>query len=96
MENIKQYLIKEATSETIAKEREIQDSEQELAVLGARLKLENKILGMQDLQERLKEDFKYSAQALESMLAQEQHKNTELKKELEMLKYRKAVLESQF
>ncbi len=96
MTNIKQHLIEEATNNISAKEREIQESDQELAVLGAKLKVENKTLNMQDLKEHLKEDFKYSAQALEGMLAQEQQRNTELKKDLEMLKYRKAVTESQF
>ena len=96
MTNIKQHLIEETTNNIAAKEREIQGSDQELTVLGAKLKVENKTLGMQDIKEHLKEDFKYSAQALEGMLAQEQHRNTELKKELEMLKYRKAVIESQF
>ena len=96
MTNIKQQLIEEDTNSITAKEREIHESEQELAILGARLKVENKTLSMQDLQEHLKEDFKYSAQALEDILAQEQQRNTELKKELEMLKYRNAVLKSQF
>ena len=96
MTNIKQHLIEETTNDITTKEREIHESDQELTVLGAKLKVENKTLGMQDLKEQLKEYFKYSAQALEGMLAQEQQRNTELKKELEMMKYRKAVLESQF
>ena len=96
MTNIKQHLIEEATNNITAKEREIHESDQELTVLGAKLKVENKTLGMQDLKEHLREDFKYSAQALEGMLAQEQQRNTELKKELDMMKYRKAVTESQF
>ena len=96
MTNIKQHLIEETTNNITAKEREIHESDQELTVLGAKLKVENKSLGTQDLKEHLREDFKYSAQALEGMLAQEQQRNTELKKELEMMKYRKAVLESQF
>ena len=96
MTNLKQHLIDEAANNITAKEREVHESDQELTVLGAKLKVENKTLGMQDLKEHLKEDFKYSAQALEGMLAQEQQRNTELKKELEMMKYRKAVLESQF
>jgi len=96
MTNLKQHLIDEATNNITAKEREVHESDHELTVLGAKLKVENKTLGMQDLIEHLKEDFKYSAQALEGMLTQEQQRNTELKKELEMLKYRKAVLESQF
>ncbi len=96
MTNIKQHLIEETTNNISAKEREIQESDQELAVLGAKVKVENKTLGMQDIKKHLKEYFKYSVQALEGMLAQEQQRNAELKKELEMLKYRKAVIESQF
>ena len=96
MKNIKQQLIEGVTGEIATKEREIQESDQELKILNARLKVENKTLGMQDIKEYLREDFKYSAQALEGVLAQEQQKNTELKKELEMLKYRKPVTESQF
>jgi hypothetical protein len=96
MTNLKQHLVEEIAKEITAKEREIQESDQELVVLGAKLKVENKTLNMQDLKEHLKEDFKYSAQALEGMVTQEQQRNAELKKDLEMLKYRKAVTESQF
>lgn len=96
MKNIKQQLVEEIAKNITAKEREIQESDHELEMLGAKLKVENKTLGMQDLKEHLKEDFKYSAQALEGMVAQEQQRNAELKKDLEMLKYRKAVTESQF
>lgn len=96
MKNTKQHLVEEITNEITAKEREIQESDHELEMLGAKLKVENKTLNMQDLKEHLKEDFKYSAQALEGMVAQEQQRNAELKKDLEMLKYRKAVVESQF
>ena len=96
MTNLKQHLIEEATNNITAKEREINESDQELTVLSAKLKVENKTLGMQDIKEHLKEDFKYSAHALDGMVTQEQERNTELKKELEMMKYRKAVLESQF
>lgn len=96
MTNIKQNLIEEIKNEIVAKEREIQESDHELEMLNAKVKVENKTLGMQDLKEYLKEDFKYSAQALVGMLAQEQQRNAELKKDLEILKYRKAVVESQF
>ena len=96
MKNIKQQLIEGATSEIAAKEREIQESDQELEILSARLKVENKTLGMQDIKEHLKEDLKYSLQALEDMLAQEQQGSTQLKKELEVLTYRKEVIQSQF
>lgn len=96
MKNIKQQLVEEIVNNITAKEQEIQESDHELEMLGTKLKVENKILGMQDLKEYLKEDFKYSAQALEGMVAQEQQKNAELKKDLEMLKYRKAVVEIKF
>ena len=96
MTNTKQRLIEDITKETATKEQEIQESDNELEMLSAKLKVENKTLGMQDLKENLKEDFKYSTQALEGMLTQEQQRNAELKKEFEMLKYRKAVTESQF
>ena len=96
MKNTKQHLVEEIKNEILANEREIQESDHELEMLGAKLKVENKAPGMQDLKEHLKEDFKYSVQALEGMVAQEQQRNAELKKDLEMLKYRKAVVESQF
>lgn len=96
MENLKQHLIEEITNNITAKEQEIQELDHELGMLNAKVKVENKTLGMQDLKEHLREDFKYSAQVLEGMLAQEQNRNSELKKDLEMLEYRKAVLESQF
>jgi multidrug resistance efflux pump len=96
MKNLKQHLIDQAVAEIAAKENEIKESDEELAVLGARLKVEKKTLGMQDLKEHLKESFTYSLQGLETVITQDQQQNTELKKDLEMLKYRKAVIESQF
>lgn len=96
MKNLKQHLIEGATNEISAKEREIQESDEELEILGAKLRVENKTLNMQDIKDDLKKDFKYSAQALEGMVVQEQQRNSELKKDLEMLKYRKSVIESQF
>jgi hypothetical protein len=96
MKNLKQHLIDQAASEISTKENKIKESDEELAVLGARLKVENKTVGMKDLKDHLKEDFTYSIQALNGMVTQEQHRNAELKKDLEMLKYRKAIIESQF
>lgn len=96
MTNIKQHLIDEAVNEITVKEREIQESDKELEILNARLIVEKKAEGMKDIKEHLKEDFKYSIQALESMIVMEQNKNFTLKKDMEMLKYRKAVIESQF
>lgn len=96
MKNLEQHLIDQATSEITAKENDIKVSDQKLAVLSARLKVEKKTLGMQDLKEHLKEGFTYSLQGLETVITQEQQQNAELRKDLEMLKYRKAVIESQF
>lgn len=96
MTNIKQHLIDEAVNEITVKEREIQESDKEIEILNAKLTVEKKAEGMKDIKEDLKEDFKYSIQALESMIVMEQNRNSELKKEMEMQKYRKAVIESQF
>jgi len=96
MKNIKKNLIDETANEITAKEQEIQESDRELEILSVKIKVENKALGMQDLREDLEEDFEYSVQALESMLVQEQRRNIELKKDLEILKYRREVIESQF
>lgn len=96
MKNLKQHLIDQAMADIAAKEHEIKESDEELSLLNARLKVEKKTIGMQDLKDHLREDFTYSIQALEGMVTQEIHRNAELKKELEMLKYRKAVTESQF
>jgi len=96
MNNVKQHLLEEIAIEISAKEREIQHSDDEVDVLNAKIRVENKILQMKDLKEHLREDYKYSAQALADMLAQEQQRNAELKKDLEILEYRKAVVESKF
>lgn len=96
MKNLKQHLIDQATAEITTKENNIKVSDEELAVLGARLEVEKKTVGMQDLKEHLKESFTYFLQGLEIVIAQEQQQNAELKKDLEMLRYRKAVIESQF
>ena len=51
---------------------------------------------MQDIPENLKEDFKYSVLALEDMITMEQKRSSELEKDMEVLRYRKAVIGSQF
>ena len=96
MTNLKQLLIDELKNQIPSKEQEIKESDKELEVLGAKLKVEKKTLDMEGINENLKEDFKYSVQALESMIIMEQNRNSELKKEMEMLKYRKDVIDSQF
>ncbi len=96
MKNTKQKLIEGIDNRIIRKEKEIKESDEELETLNTDLKVENKALNMDDIKEYLKEDFKYSALALEDMILMEENKNSELKKELEVLKYRKEVIKSQF
>ncbi len=96
MKNIKQQFIDDTEKEIINKDREIKESDEELEILNAKLKVENRSLSMDDIKENLKEDFKYSILALENMITMEENKNSEYKKELEILKYRKAVIKSQF
>ena len=92
MPNQKQYLIDETKKQIEEATEEIKKSDVEIEVLGANLKVENKMSGMEDIPEELKEDVKYSIQALENMLAMEKNRNEELKKELKMLQYRKQVI----
>lgn len=96
MQNLKQHLIDEIAGFIANKEREAKESDDELAVLNAKRKVEEKALTMDNLKEELREDFVCSVQVVENMIAMEESRNQELKKDLEMLKYRKAVIESQF
>lgn len=96
MINLKQHLIEETEDDISTKEQEIKESNEELAILNAKLKVEKKSVEMKDIEEDLKEDFTYSIQALENIIMMEENKNFELKKELNMLKYRKDVIKSQF
>ena len=48
MKNLKQYLLDQAAAEIAAKENDIKVSDRELAVLGARLKVEKKTFGELD------------------------------------------------
>lgn len=95
MVHIKQRLMEETQRSITAGETEIKKSDEELELLGAKLTVEKKALGMQDIPDGLKEDFEYSVQALKDMIIMEENRNAELKKELEVLKYRKAVIASQ-
>jgi len=92
MINLKQYLIEDTNKKIKEIEEEIKKSDEESALLEAKLKVENKMSNMKDIPEEIEEDVKYSAQALESMFFVEKNKNTELKKELELLRYRKQVI----
>jgi len=92
MENKKQYLAEENKKEIERTNEEIKKSDEELEVLEARLKIEKKFSEMEDIDGNIKEDIKYSVQALEDMILMEKDKNSELKKDLQILIARKQVI----
>lgn len=92
MESIKQRLINDTIKELAEREEEIKKSDEELGLLGARLKVENKFAEMRDIPPEITEDVKYSVQALENMIVMEENRNAELKRDFEILRYRKQVI----
>ena len=92
MEMMKQHLIDETKRQIETVEKEIAESGREIKMLEAKLKVENKFSEMLDLKEDLEEDVKYSLIALRDMLMMEQNRNAELKKEIEILRYKGQVI----
>lgn len=92
MANSKQYLIEDTDKKIKEAEEEIKKSKQELEILESKLKVEKKLSEMKDISEEIKEDVKYSVQAIESMMLMEKNRNVELKKDLKMLESRKQVI----
>ena len=92
MENLKQYLIEDTNKKIKETEEEVRNSDEELKVLEAKLKVEEKFLEIKDIPEGIKEDIKYSVEAIKGMIQMEKDKNGELKKEFEILRYRKQVI----
>jgi len=95
MQDYKWELMDKFDSEISALEKEFRESSEDLRLSRARLVVEKKSRDMQDA-DNLREDFEYSVQAIESIIAMDQNRNEELKNGLEMAKYRRAVLETQF
>lgn len=75
MSNLKQILIENVSNEIVDKEQEVRDSDGELAVLRAKIKVEVQTLKMDDLEEYLKPEFEYSLSSLKSELAMEEEIN---------------------
>lgn len=92
MNELKERMLEDVKSAISATEEEIKKSDDELAVLNAKVRVEKKIMNKKEISAELKEDFKYSVIALESLIIMEEKKNLELKKELEMAKLRQAFL----
>ncbi len=93
MANLKQRLVEDTKRAIAANREEVKQSDDELAILEARLKVEKRFYAMKDIDKGLKEDVKYSVQALEAMLAMERNRNAELKKDARILEYRSRVIE---
>lgn len=93
MKNKKQYLMGVVDREILKCEKEIKESDKELESLGLRLKVEKELIKVNNLEEDIKEDIKYSTIALESMITMEENRNRDFKKEFRMAKYRKGVIE---
>ena len=92
MEDLKQQLLDDTIRGVKEKEEEIEKSNKEIEFLEARVKVEKRFFELKDIKEEMKEDVKYSLQALESMVMMEKERNSELRKESELLRVRKQVI----
>jgi len=93
MKNLKQRLIDETKKGLVRMKAEIKQSDEELEILDARLKIEKKFYEVKDIEKDLKEDIKYSVAALEDMIAMELDRNAELKKDAKISAYRLTMIE---
>lgn len=96
MKNIKQQLLDDTINELKEKEIEIEKSDEEIRLLEARVKVEKIFFELKDITEEIREDVKYSLEALEGMLMMEKDKNSQLKRDFEVLKIRKQVISDKF
>jgi hypothetical protein len=92
MTTVKQRLIDRTKSYIAAKEREVKESDVELEMLEADLKIEKRIFGAKDMKAVFKDEAKYGVETLESMILMEREKNAELKKEIEIEKNKLKVI----
>ncbi len=96
MENIKQQLLDDTISRLKEKEAEIKKSDEEIELLAAKIKVEKLFFKLKDITEEVREDVKYSTEALEGMLMMERDKNNQLKREFEVLRLRKQIIRDKF
>jgi len=94
MENIKQYLKDEIRKEIEETEKEIEESNKELVILEAKIKVEEKMARLKDLKEELEDDVKYGVIALKEILLMEKNRNDELKKDFEIMRVRRKVIDN--
>lgn len=96
MENIKQQLLDCTVNELKEKEAEIKKSGEEIELLTAKIKVEKRFFGMKDISDEIREDVKYSLEALEGMLTMEKDRINQLKKDFEILRIRKKIIKDKF
>jgi hypothetical protein len=84
MPTVKQRLIELTQNYIAAKEREVKESDEELEMLEANLKVEKRIFSSKDTKAELKNEAKYGVETFEGLLLMERDKNAELKKEIEV------------
>lgn len=92
MKNLKQYLIEEVNKKIKETKEEIRQSDENLEILEAKLKVEKKFLEMQDIEEKMRENINFSVQFIESDIITEKERNVELKDDLKMLLARERVI----
>jgi len=92
MKNLKQYLIEEVNKKIKETKEEIRQSDENLEILEAKLKVEKRFLEMQDIEEKMRENINFSVQFIESDIITEKERNVELKDDLKMLLARERVI----
>jgi len=93
MENIKEYLKKEIAGEIEEIEKEIKESDRDIRIWEARVKVEKKLATFTDLDEDMESNVKYGTIALEDFLLMEKNRNKELKNERKLIIRRKKSID---
>lgn len=92
MLNIKQNIQNQIAREKSEAEKNIETSRQEIEVMKARLKVEEKFMEMEDIEEELKEQVGYSIQAIKDEITREEENLEKLGNDLKIAKYMLDVL----
>lgn len=92
MPNIRQNIQNQIAREKSEAEKNIETSRQEIEVMKARLKVEERFLEMEDIEDELKEQVKYSIQPLKDEIVMEQENLAKFEKDLKIAKYMLDVL----
>lgn len=88
MSDLKQKLKESVEGNLEREQKDLKESDDELKMLKANLAVEHKLAKAINLKEELKEELKYSIQALESMIVMEENRNNKTKINIEMLQHK--------